>query len=248
MKNSLKLFFCSMILLGWSVNTTGQTSVALRSQWLDPTNLFTEKKPTAELNTTFSVGGKWSLNFYYAHDVENLTPIYLIGGANYTKESAVKDSLDLGAIAARVVPKFSRNLFLSYQYSETVRQLSWFQPIMTWNWNFVRQRSGIVHTITPEISGWLSFQRGDNYQDGCYVKAKYNCAKHLEKWILNGSFSSLAVDVFEKEQELFVFGQVLNLSSTYLPWKTTVEVVLNKPLITDGDDRLGFTAGIVKEF
>ena len=45
-----------------------------------------------------------------------------------------------------------------------------------------------------------------------------------------------------------MLGEVLNLSSKYIPWNTTLEVVLNKPLITEEDDELGFTVGLIKEF
>lgn len=247
-KTNLKLTVISSILFCWSLNMNGQTSVSLKSQWLDPTNLFTEKKPTAEFSTTFPVGGLWSLYFYYAHDIEGLTPIYLIGGVNNTRESLKTDSLNFSSLNARIFPKFSRNIFVSYQYSETINQLSWIQPIVTWDWNFLKKPSKSVHTLTAEISGWMSFQRGNEYQDGGYLNGKYNYARHFEKWILNGNLSTIAVTIFEPNRDIFVLGEVLSLSGTYLPFNTTVEVVLNKPLITKDDNELGFTIGLIKEF
>lgn len=247
-ENYLKKTAVVFIFLCLSFFLKAQTNVSLKSQWLDPTNLFTEKKPTAEFSSTFSVGGPWSLNFYYAHDIENLTPIYLIGGVNNTRESKKSDSLNFNSLVPRTFPKFTRNIFVSYQYSETIRQLSWFQPIITWDWNFLNQSSKSVHTFTAEVSGWMSFQRGNEYQDGGYINAKYNYAKHLEQWIFNMNLSTIAVNVFEPNTDIFVLGQVLSLSSTYIPFNTTLEVVLNKPLVTKEDDALGFTVGLIKEF
>ncbi len=247
-KTNLKLIVISFILFYLSSNINGQTSVALKSQWLDPTNLFTEKKPTAEFNTIFPIGGLWNLNFYYAHDVENLTPIYLIGGINNIQESSKTDSLSFTTGSTRIFPKFSRNVFLSYQYSETINQLSWIQPIVTWDWNFIKNSQKSIHTLTAEISGWLSVQRGNNYQDGGYINGKYNFAKHFEKWILNTNLSTIAVKIFEPEREIFVLGQVLSLAGTFIPFNTTLEVVLNKPLITEEGNELGFTIGLIKEF
>ncbi|WP_346857331.1 hypothetical protein [uncultured Draconibacterium sp.] len=247
-KINLKTLAVSFMLLCLSSFVNAQTSFSLKSQWLDPTNLFTEKKPTAEFSTTFPVGGDWSIYFYYAHDIENLSPIYLIGGVNNTRNSENEDSLLFSSPDARVFPKFSRNIFLSYQYSETIRQLSWFQPIITWNWNFLRQSSKSVHTLTAEASGWLSFQRGDEYQDGAYINAKYNYAKHFETWILNMNLSTIAVEVYEPDNDIFVLGEVLSLSSTYIPFNTTLEVVINKPLVTKENSDFGFTVGLIKEF
>ena len=247
-KIQLKLTFISLALCCFIMNVNAQNSVSLKSQWLDPTNLFTEKTPTAEFSSTFSVGGPWSLYFYYAHDIKGLTPIYLIGGVNNTRDSKNIDSLQFTPSDARTFPKYSRNIFVSYQYSETIRQLSWIQPIVTWDWNFIKKPSKSVHTLTAEISGWMSFQRADSYQDGGYISGKYTYAKHFEKWLLNGSLSTLAIEVFEPERDIFVLGEVLNLSSTYIPIKTTLEVVLNKPLITDEDNEMGFTIGLIKEF
>ncbi|MCG6188190.1 hypothetical protein [Maribellus maritimus] len=244
----IKFVFGTLTALFLSLNVTAQTSVSLKSQWLDPTNLFTEKVPTAEFSTTFSVGGPWSLYFYYAHDIEGLTPIYLIGGVNNTRESVRTDSLVFSSPEARVFPKYSRNIFVSYQYSETIRQLSWIQPIVTWDWNFIKNPSKSVHTLSAEVSGWMSFQRGNEYQDGGYISGKYNCAKHYEKWTFNGSLSTLAIEIFESGRNIFVLGEVLSLSSTYIPFNTTLEVVLNKPLITEEDSELGFTIGLIKEF
>lgn len=245
--NSKPIAFCT-ILFFLSLNTFGQTSVSLKSQWLDPTNLFTEKVPTAEFNTNFSVGGNWSLTFYYAHDLEHLSPIYLYGGVNNTHESVKTDSLIFSIAPARTFSKYSRNIFVSYQYSQTIRQLSWIQPFATWDWNFIKTPSKSVHTITAEISGWMSFQRQDVYQDGGYINGKYNYAKHFEKWILNGNLSTIAIAVFEAERDVFVLGEILTLSTTYLPFNTTLELVLNKPLITKDDNELGFTIGLIKEF
>ena len=247
LKTNLKLIVICIVLFCLSVKINGQTSVSLKSQWLDPTNLFTEKAPTAEFNSTFSAGGQWSLSFYYAHDIENLTPIYLYGGVNNTRESTKTDSLSFST-KARTFPKYSRNIFVSYQYSETIRQLSYVQPFITWNWNFIKKPSRSVHTLSAEISGWMSFQREDKYQDGGYISAKYNYAKHFEKWILNGSLSTLAIKVLEHEKDLFVLGEVLNLSTKYIPFNTTLEVVLNKPLITEEDSEPGVTVGVIKEF
>lgn len=247
-KTNFKTIPVSIILFCLSLNMTGQTSLSLKSQWLDPTNLFTEKKPTAEFSSTFSVGGLWSMNFYYAHDVENLLPIYLIGGINNTRESLKTDSLNFSVSEARIFPKFSRNIFMSYQYSQTINQTSWIQPFITWDWNFIKNSSKSVHTLTAELSGWMSIQRGNQFQDGGYINGKYNYAKHFEKWILNANLSTLAVKIYEPTREIFVLGEVLNLSSTYLPFKTTLEVVLNKPLITKDDNELGFTIGLIKEF
>ncbi len=247
-KTNSKPIVYSIILLFVCLNIYGQTSVSLKSQWLDPTNLFTEKVPTAEFNTTFSVGGNWSLNFYYAHDIEHLSPIYLIGGVNNTHESLKIDSLTFSISPARTFSKYSRNIFVSYQFGETNNYLSWIQPIITWNWNFIKNPSKSVHTVTAEISGWLSFQRGDEYQDGGYINGKYNYARHFEKWVLNGNLSTLAVTVLEPERKVFILGEVLTLSSTYLAFNTTLEVILNKPLITKDDDAMGFTVGLIKEF
>ena len=47
---------------------------------------------------------------------------------------------------------------------------------------------------------------------------------------------------------MFVLGEVLNLSTKYIPFNTTLEVVLNKPLITEEDSELGVTVGLIKEF
>lgn len=246
-KINLKLIFICLVLFCFSLNIKAQTSIALKSQWLDPTNLFTEKVPTAEFSSTFPVGGLWSLYFYYAHDIEGLTPIYVIGGLNNTRESANKDSLTLLSPKARTFPKYSRNIFVSYQYSETIRQLSWIQPIITWNWNFIKKPSKTVHSVSAEISGWMSNQRGQ-YQDGGYISGKYSYEKHFEKWIVNGNLTTLAIKIFEPEWDMFVLGEVLNLSTTYLPLNTTLEVVLNKPLITEEDSELGFTVGLIKAF
>ena len=130
-KPFLKLIFVSLFLFCLSINTNAQTSISLKSQWLDPTNLFTEKTPTAEFKTTFPVGRNWSMCFYYAHDIENLTPIYFVGGVNNTHESIKKDSLSFSPKDVRIFPKYSSNIFLSYQFSETLNQLSWIQPIIT---------------------------------------------------------------------------------------------------------------------
>jgi hypothetical protein len=247
-KTYYKPIIFSILLLCFVMNIYGQTSVSLKSQWLDPTNLFTEKVPTAEFNTTFSVGGDWSLNFYYAHDVEHLSPIYLIGGVNNTHESVKKDSLNFSISPDRTFSKYTRNIFVSYQYSQTIRQLSWVQPIVTWDWNFIKNPTKSVHTISAGISGWMSFQREDEYQDGGYINGKYNYAKHFEKWILNGNLSTIAIVVFEAERDVFVLGEILTLSATYLPFNTKLELVLNKPLITKDDDAMGFTVGLIKEF
>ena len=247
-KTRLKLTTASVILLCVALNVKGQNSVSLKSQWLDPTNLFTEKTPTAEFSSKFSVGGLWTLYFYYAHDIENLTPIYLIGGVNNTRDSDKKDSLQFSSPEARTFPKFSRNIFVSYQYSETIHQLSWIQPIITWNWNFIKKPSRTVHTLSAEVSGWMSIQRKNVFQDGGYISGKYSYEKHFEKWILNGSLSTLAIKIFEPDKDLFVLGEVLNLSTKFVPWNTTLEVVLNKPLITEEDSELGFTVGLIKEF
>lgn len=244
----LKIAQVAIILIYFGVNVKAQNSVSIKSQWLDPTNLFTEKTPTAEFSSTFSVGGPWSLYFYYAHDIKGLTPIYLIGGVNNTHDSKKTDSLQFSSPEARIFPKYSRNIFVSYQYSETIRQLSWIQPIVTWDWNFIKNPSKSVHTLSAEISGWMSFQRADEYQDGGYISVKYNYSKHFEKWILNASLTTLAITVFEPERDIFVLGEVLNLSSTYSPFNTTLEVVLNKPIITEEDSELGFTIGLIKEF
>lgn len=247
-KPFLKPIFVGLILFCLSFNNTAQTSLSLKSQWLDPTNLFTEKTPTAEFNTTFPMGGNWSLNFYYAHDIENLSPIYLIGGINNTHESIKKDSLSFSLENVRIFPKYSSNIFLSYQFSETISQLSWIQPIITWNWNFLKNSSKSVHTFTAEISSWMSIQRGDIYQDGGYISGQYNYAQHFEKWILNANLSTIAVKVFEPERNLFILGEVLKLSSSYLPFKTTLEMVLNKPLVTKENKDLGFTIGLIYAF
>ncbi|HPE77362.1 MAG TPA: hypothetical protein P5210_12215 [Draconibacterium sp.] len=247
-KTYVKPVVLCIVLFFFSLNIYAQTSVSLKSQWLDPTNLFTEKVPTAEFNTTFSVGGNWSLNFYYAHDVEHLSPIYLIGGVNNTRESSKKDSLVFAKSPARTFSKYSRNIFVSYQYSQTIRQLSWVQPIVTWDWNFIKNPSHSVHTLTAEISGWMSIQRENEYQDGGYINGKYNYARHFEKWLLNSNLSTIAIVVLEEERDVFVLGEILTLSATYLPFNTTLEVVLNKPLITKDDDDLGFTVGLIKEF
>ncbi len=247
-KTYYKPIIFSILLFCLTINIYGQTSVSLKSQWLDPTNLFTEKVPTGEFSTTFSVGGDWSLYFYYAHDLEHLSPIYLIGGVNKTHESLKTDSLVFMKTPARTFAKHSRNILMSYQFGETNNYLSWIQPIITWDWNFIKNPSKSVHTITAEISGWLSFQRGDKYQDGGYISGKYNYARHYEKWVLNGNLSTLAVSVLEPARDVFILGEVLSLSTTYLPFNTTLEVVLNKPLITKDDDAMGFTVGLIKEF
>lgn len=247
-KTNSKLIIFSFILFCFVLNVYGQTSISLKSQWLDPTNLFTEEKPTAEFNTTIPIGGLWSFNFYYAHDIENMTPIYLIGGINNTRESLKTDSLIFSSLKARTFSKYSRNIFVSYQFSETINQLSWIQPIVTWNWNFIKNSSKSVHTLSAEISGWMSIQRGNEYQDGGYINGRYNYAKHLQKWILNGNLSTIAVNIFEPTGNTFVLGQVLSLSSTFIPINTTFEFVVNKPVITDGDDAFGFTFGLIKEF
>jgi hypothetical protein len=248
MITGLKIFFIGFLMFGLSVQLIGQTSVSLKSQWLDPTNLFTEKKPTVEFNTNLNLGGCWSLNFYYAHDVRNLSPIYLISGFNYLSESKRIDSLSFASSQSRFFPKYSRNIFVSYQYSQTVRQLSWIQPIVTWNWNFIRSAAKTVHTFTAETSGWLSVQRGDKHQDGTFINGKYTYSKHLDKWIFSANVTTIAVGIFEDSRDIFVLGEVLRLSSTYRPFKTTLEMVFNKPLITPEDDRLGFTIGLTKEF
>lgn len=244
----LKLTLVSIILLCMVLNVNAQNSVSLKSQWLDPTNLFTEKTPTAEFSSTFPLDGLWSLYFYYSHDLKNLTPIYLIGGINNTRDSEKKDSLQFSLPEARVFPKFSRNIFVSYQYSETIRHLSWIQPVIMWNWNFIRKPSKVFHTLSAEVSGWMSFQREDKFQDGGYISGKYSYEKHFEKWILNGNLSTLAIKIFEPGWDLFVLGEVLKLSTKFIPWNTTLEVVFNKPLITEEDNKTGFTAGLIKEF
>ncbi|MBK6284293.1 MAG: hypothetical protein IPF54_18145 [Draconibacterium sp.] len=60
--------------------------------------------------------------------------------------------------------------------------------------------------------------------------------------------STIAIVVLEDERDVFVLGEILTLSTTYLPFNTKLEVVLNKPLITKDDDDLGFTVGLIKEF
>lgn len=247
-KLNFKPIVFTLFLFCLAIKMNAQTSVSLKSQWLDPTNLFTEDVPTGEFSTTFSVGGDWSLYFYYAHDLEHLSPIYLIGGVNNTHLSLKTDSLCFSIAPARTFSKYSRNIFMSYQFGETNNYLSWIQPIITWDWNLIKNPSKSVHTITAEISGWLSIQRGDKYQDGGYINGKYNYAKHFEKWVMNGTASTLAVAIFEPDRDVFVLGQVLTVSATYLPFNTTLEVVLNKPLITKDDDDLGFTVGLIKEF
>lgn len=242
------IFNVVVLLLLTSVKVNGQTSVSMKSQWLDPTNLFTEKKPTVEFNSTFSVGDNWSLNFYYAHDVQNLTPIYLISGVNNTHVSEKLDSLCFVNSETRTFPKYSRNIFVSYQYSETVRHLSWIQPIVTWEWNLTKSASRKVHTFTTEASAWMSVQRGDVRQDGGFINGKYSYSKLLNKWVLKGSLTTIGVEIFEANRDVFVLGEVLRLSSIYLPLKTSLEVVLNKPLITPEDNKLGFTIGLTKEF
>lgn len=207
-----------------------------------------KKKPTAEFNTTFPVAGNWSMTFYYAHDLENISPIYLFGGVNYSNEATQKDSLSFSTKGARVFPKYSNNLFISYQFSETQNQVSWIQPIYTWNWNFLRTASKSVHTVTAEITGWMSIQRVDLLQDGGYIKGQYNYAKHFDKWILNGNVSTLALGIKEPTRNIFVLGQVLTVSSTFVPCNTTLEMVLNKPLITKDNNELGFTVGLIHEF
>jgi len=66
--------------------------------------------------------------------------------------------------------------------------------------------------------------------------------------LLNSNLSTIAIVVLEEERDVFVLGEILTLSATYLPFNTTLEVVLNKPLITKDDDDLGFTVGLIKEF
>jgi hypothetical protein len=39
------------------------------------------------LSQNASVGGDWSFYFYYAHDLEHLSPIFMIAGVNNTHES-----------------------------------------------------------------------------------------------------------------------------------------------------------------
>ncbi len=194
------------------------------------------------------LGGLWSLNFYYAHDIQNLSPIYLIGGVNHTKKSGEIDSLSFSSQKGRGFPKKSRNIFISYQYSQTVQQLSWIQPIYTLNWNITSNALRTVHTFTTEASGWMSIQRGDIHQDGAFINGKYTYSKHLDKWIFSGNLTNIGVGIFEADRDVFVLGEVLRLSSTYLPVKTTLEVVFNKPLITPEDNSLGFTVGVSKEF
>jgi len=247
-KTHIKLAAISLILICLTLSAQSQNSVSLKSQWLDPTNLFTEKVPTAEFISKFSVGGLWTLYFYYAHDIEHLTPVYLIGGVNNTRDSDRKDSLQFSLPKARVFQKYSRNIFVSYQYSETIHQLSWIQPIITWNWNFIKKPSRTIHTLSAEISGWMSIQRKIVFQDGGYISGKYSYEKHFEKWILSGSLSLLAIKIFEPDRNPFVLGEVLNLSTKYIPFNTTLEIVLNKPLITEEESELGFTVGLIKEF
>lgn len=248
LKTLLKLSVVALFVFCLSLNVNAQTSISLKSQWLDPTNLYTVKKPTAEFNTTFPIAGNWSFTFYYAHDIENLTPIYLIGGVNNSHESIQKDSLIFSPTEARIFPSSSNNLFVSYQFSETLNQMSWVQPIYTWNWNFLKNNTETVHTITAEVSAWMSIQRGDIYQDGGYVNAKYNYAKHFNKWILNGNLSTIAIGVIEPNRNIFVLGEVLSLSSTYLPYRSTLELVFNKPIITKDNSEFGFTIGLSYEF
>jgi len=243
--NRIGIAICFLL---FTIGLKAQINVSLRSQWLDPTNLFTEKKPTGEFSSEFSVGGPWSLYFYYAHDLRNLTPIYMIGGLNNTHESEKSDSLVFAKQDVRKIPKSSRVIFVSYQYSETVDHLSWIQPIATWNWNFFKNASKTVHTLTAEISPWMSIQRGNRFQDGGFINGQYNYTKHLEKWILSGNLKTIAVKVVEKEWDAFVLGEVLDLSATFVPIKTTLDIVFNKPIITDEDDKMGFTIGIIKEF
>lgn len=248
LKTLLKLSLVGLFIFLISPNVNAQTTISLKSQWLDPTNLYTEEKPTAEFNTTFPIAVNWSLTFYYAHDLENLTPIYLYGGVNNSHESKQKDSLVFSPTDARFFPKSSNNLFVSYQFSETQNQMSWVQPTYTWNWNFMKNSSETVHTVTAEVSAWMSIQRGDIFQDGGYVNAKYNFAKHFNNWVLNGNLSTIALGIMEPDRNIFVLGEVLSLSSTYLPYNTALEIVLNKPLITKDNSELGFTIGLIYEF
>ena len=83
-KTNFKPIVFSIILYCLAMNIYAQSSVSLKSQWLDPKNLFTEEVPTAEFSNNVSVGGDWSFYFYYAHDLEHLSPIFMIAGVNNT--------------------------------------------------------------------------------------------------------------------------------------------------------------------
>lgn len=58
-----------------------------------------------------------------------------------------------------------------------------------------------MHTLSAEVSGWMSIQRGE-FQDGGYISGKYGYEKHFEKWILNSSLSTLAIKIFEPDRDM----------------------------------------------
>ena len=245
-QNFFKLLIGS-ILCGFMIQSKAQTSISLRSQWLDPTNLFTEDTPTMEFTSDVEIGGPFNLHFYYAHDIDNLIPIYLIGGINYNLLSKSIDSLVVNNITQEI-PKVSTDLMLTYQYFHTLNELSAIQPVFTINRNFVRKPSASVHTLMAEFSPWMSLNRKEWYQDGFYLTAKYNYTKYIKKWGFDTNFSAITVKVVEKDWDAFVIGGVLGISATYLPFKTSLDVVLNKPIITDEENDFDFTIGIIKEF
>ena len=246
-QNFFTLLTGIIILCGFTIQSKAQTSISLRSQWLDPTNLFTEDTPTLESTTDVAIGGPFNLHLYYAHDIANLIPIYLIGGINYNLSSKSIDSLSVNN-NIQEVPKVSSDLMLTYQYFHTLNQLSAIQPVFTINRNFVRKSSASVHTLMAELSPWMSLNREEWYQDGFYFTTKYSYKKYIKKWGFDTNFSAIAVKVVENDWDAFVVGGVLGISATYLPVKTSLDIVLNKPFITDEQNDLDFTIGISKEF
>ncbi|MDX1285324.1 MAG: hypothetical protein R3182_09935 [Draconibacterium sp.] len=240
--------FVGVLLCSFFIQSKAQTSVSLRSQWLDPTNLFTEDTPTMEFATNVTIVGPFNLHFYYAHDMHNLIPIYLIGGINYSHTSKIVENLLLPNNKLQEIPKVSKDIMFTYQYFHTLDQLSALQPVFTINRNFVSNPSASVHTLMAEFSPWMSLQREYWYQDGFYLTTKYNYAKFINKWEFNTNISAIAVKVVEEDWDAFVIGAVFGISTKFLPFNSSLDIVLNKPLITDEENDLDFTIGITKEF
>ena len=66
--------------------------------------------------------------------------------------------------------------------------------------------------------------------------------------LIAGRFIPLHFADVKRQNPAFVIGGVLGISATYLPFKTSLDVVLNKPIITDEENDFDFTIGIIKEF
>lgn len=67
-------------------------------------------------------------------------------------------------------------------------------------------------------------------------------------WAFDTNFSTIAVKIVAEDWDAFVIGAVFGVSANFLPLKTSIDIVLHKPIVTDEENELDFTIGISKEF